>query len=137
MIESEQAAANRHGSERGEFESSWVSTGASVDLKYAGMWKQALIPVKTSYTCTLHLCTKRARIFLLSISRARRSSLEKCAVAVRISHPSFSLSLSSPHAVTHARPFLSFTARLQHTHCRIRSDVNKFLREMRAKTFRS
>lgn len=45
-------------------------------------------PVKTSYTCALHLCTKRARIFLLSISRARRGSLEKCAA------PNVCLSLS-------------------------------------------
>jgi len=68
-----------------KFESSWVSTGAFAELKYAGMWKQALLPVKTSYMCTLHLRTKRARIFLLSISTARRGSLEKCAAAVFVS----------------------------------------------------
>lgn len=114
----ERAAANRCGSKRVKFESSWVSTSAFANLKYAGMWKQALVPVKASYTCILHLCTKRTRIFLLSISRARRGSLEKCAAAaICLSHLSLSFSLPSLDASLTCS-FLSFAARLQHTHCR-------------------
>lgn len=37
------------------------------------------VPVKTSYARALHLCTKRARIFLPSNSRVRRGSLQVCA----------------------------------------------------------
>lgn len=73
--------------------------------------------LKTSYTCILHLGTKRTRIFLLSISRARRGSLEKCAVpAICLSHISLSLSFSSLDASLTCS-FLSFAARLQHAHC--------------------
>lgn len=105
---------NRHRSERMQFESSWVSTGAFAELKYAGMWKQALIPVKTSYMCTLHLRTKRARIFLLSISTARRGSLEKCAVYISLSLPFFLRYL----CLSLARSFFfPSVVRLQRAHC--------------------
>lgn len=102
-----------------ELESSWVSTGAFAELKYAGMWKQALVPVKTSYMCTLHLRTKRARIFLLSISTARRGSLEKCAAAIYLSLSlCLLLCLVLFFVVFLTRPFLSSAMCLQRAHCR-------------------
>lgn len=126
-----------------------VSTGAFADLKYAGMWKQALVPREDLlhvHTPLVHKAGPYISAFHLESSQ--RLSLEKCAAAV---HPSLSLSFSLFLSYLCLFLFLFRLLLLLHiplffrfrcafaacAHCRTLSDVNKFPRVMRAGTLRS
>lgn len=120
---------NRRGSERARFESSWASTGAFADLKYAGMWKQALVPREDLLHVRTPLVHKAGPyISAFHLESSQRLSRKVC----RTERAPISFSLFLLRSLTVLSLLLSRSSRSPARACavgrRCRADVNKFPR---------